>query len=189
MKTDPRTRYTKSVIQESFLQLLRKKPMSKVTVSEICQVAEINRGTFYRYYLDVYDLGDQMMDEGLERFRALFDRSSENDFISAMAAMLRYLKEDRQLFYMLMSEMSSEKVQSSFFEKIFMIGFEQIKNQFPEETLNETRLLTFISGGAGALVLYWLRSDNNESAEEMARLINEYASVVIRHEIQKAADA
>ena len=43
MKTDARVRYTKMRIREAFLQCLRKKPVNKVTVKELCQLAEINR--------------------------------------------------------------------------------------------------------------------------------------------------
>ena len=47
---DARTRYTKMVIRNAFLQLLRKYSIEKISVTEICRLAEINRATFYRYY-------------------------------------------------------------------------------------------------------------------------------------------
>ena len=42
-----KTQYTKSVIRESFLSLLREKPVEKITVTELCAKADINRSTFY----------------------------------------------------------------------------------------------------------------------------------------------
>ena len=53
---DRRTKYTQKVIKETFINLLEEKEITKITVSEICKIADINRATFYRYYLDVYDL-------------------------------------------------------------------------------------------------------------------------------------
>lgn len=50
MKSDARVRYTKMVIKNSFVKLLAKKPLEKVTVKEICELSEINRATFYKYY-------------------------------------------------------------------------------------------------------------------------------------------
>lgn len=38
----------------------RAKPVSKITVREICELAEINRSTFYAHYTDVYDLFDKV---------------------------------------------------------------------------------------------------------------------------------
>ena len=60
---DRRVKYTKMIIRETFINLLEKKNINKITVSEICKEADINRATFYRYYLDVYDLYDKVRDE------------------------------------------------------------------------------------------------------------------------------
>ena len=47
MKTDPRVRYTRMIIQTAFLEFLQQKPVNKITVREVCDKAEINRSTFY----------------------------------------------------------------------------------------------------------------------------------------------
>ena len=47
-KQDRRTRYTRQAIKDTFLELLNQKSFTKITVTEICKNAEINRGTFYR---------------------------------------------------------------------------------------------------------------------------------------------
>lgn len=44
------------MIRESFIQLLKEQPVSKITVTKICEMAEINRATFYKYYNDAFDL-------------------------------------------------------------------------------------------------------------------------------------
>lgn len=49
MKTDARVRYTCKVIQDAFLDILKEKPISRITVKEVCDKAEINRGTFYKH--------------------------------------------------------------------------------------------------------------------------------------------
>ena len=47
---DRRVKYTKKIIKDTFLNLLKEKEISKITVSEICKLSDINRATFYRYY-------------------------------------------------------------------------------------------------------------------------------------------
>ena len=49
---DRRTKYTKKIIKDTLIKLLSEKEIKKVTVSEICAIADVNRATFYRYYLD-----------------------------------------------------------------------------------------------------------------------------------------
>lgn len=55
-KIDRRVRYTKKAIRESFLDLLENKPLEKISVTEICKNADINRGTFYSHYSDPFEL-------------------------------------------------------------------------------------------------------------------------------------
>ena len=52
-KQDRRTRYTRQTIKNTFLELLTQKSFTKITVTEICKNAEINRGTFYLHYYDI----------------------------------------------------------------------------------------------------------------------------------------
>ena len=53
-KTDARIRYTQRVLKESFLTLLKQKPVNKITVKEVCEMAELNRATFYAHYSDCF---------------------------------------------------------------------------------------------------------------------------------------
>ena len=65
-KTDVRTIYTKNRIKKIFLELMKKKSFGKITVTELCKYAEINRGTFYLHYMDLYDVLDELEDELLK---------------------------------------------------------------------------------------------------------------------------
>lgn len=44
-KNDSRSRFTRMAVKQSLLQLMEKKPLNKITVAEICEGAEIYRGT------------------------------------------------------------------------------------------------------------------------------------------------
>ena len=46
MENDARNRYTRMRIREAFWEKIKKKPIEKITVKEICEKAEINRTTF-----------------------------------------------------------------------------------------------------------------------------------------------
>lgn len=50
---------TRGMIIMCFWQLLAKKPFTKIKVSDLVSHADINRSTFYDYFLDKYDLLDQ----------------------------------------------------------------------------------------------------------------------------------
>lgn len=70
---DRRTRYTQRVIRESLLSLMQQKPFTKITVTEVCRVSEINRGTFYLHYYDLDDVLDDIIREISKDITQVYD--------------------------------------------------------------------------------------------------------------------
>ncbi len=70
---DRRTKYTRQVIRDSLMELLNRKPYSKITVTEICRLAEINRGTFYIHYYDVDDVLDDILNRSFSGVSGTID--------------------------------------------------------------------------------------------------------------------
>ena len=68
-KVDHRVRYTKMVIKDSLLELMKECSISKVTVTDICKKANINRNTFYSHYANQFELLSHIEDELYEEFR------------------------------------------------------------------------------------------------------------------------
>ena len=62
-KQDRRTRYTRQTIKDTFLELLKQKSFTKITVTEVCKNAEINRGTFYLHYYDIHDVLSDILND------------------------------------------------------------------------------------------------------------------------------
>ena len=47
---------TRMNLQEAFWNLYKEKPIEKITIKEVTNLAGYNRGTFYLYYKDIYDM-------------------------------------------------------------------------------------------------------------------------------------
>ena len=60
------TEQTKTNLRRAFWQLYEQKPIQKITVKQITDLAGYNRGTFYLYFKDVYDLLEDIEDKVLE---------------------------------------------------------------------------------------------------------------------------
>lgn len=73
-KEDLRVQKTKKNIRETFLTLLEQKPLDKIHVQEILDTAQINRATFYKYYLDKYDLAEQLAQECMNTITPLAEK-------------------------------------------------------------------------------------------------------------------
>ena len=53
-KQDRRTRYTRQSIKETFLELLKQKNFTKITVTEICKISEQSVDFFFKPHYSCY---------------------------------------------------------------------------------------------------------------------------------------
>ena len=65
-KEDRRSKYTRMIIKDTFLELLKEKSYDKINVSQICKNAEITRTTFYLHYSNLDEVFFETLDEALE---------------------------------------------------------------------------------------------------------------------------
>lgn len=63
---DLREKKTKRSIKNAFLQLRAQKPLERITIKELAELAEISKATFYLHYKDVYDLSTQLQNEVIQ---------------------------------------------------------------------------------------------------------------------------
>ncbi len=63
---DLREKKTRKNITNAFLQLRRKKPLERITVKELSELAEISKATFYLHYKDIYDLSEQLQNQVIQ---------------------------------------------------------------------------------------------------------------------------
>ena len=63
---DLRVEKTRRAVYNAFLELRAKKPLEKISVQELCALAQINKSTFYAHYEDIYALSDRLEDQVVE---------------------------------------------------------------------------------------------------------------------------
>lgn len=78
-RTDRRVRKTKALLLQGLMQLMETKDVQDISVKELSDLADINRGTFYLHYSDVYDMLRQIEDELFLEFQGIIDRTLTPD--------------------------------------------------------------------------------------------------------------
>lgn len=73
-KTDRRVRKTRKLLRQSLTKLLMEKELKDISVLELVGLADINRGTFYLHYKDIYDLYEQTESEILNEFNRIIKK-------------------------------------------------------------------------------------------------------------------
>ena len=146
-KQDARVRYTKMMIRNSLLELLRTKPIAKITVTEICEMAGINRATFYAHYSDV------------------------------LTRLVEYIGENADICSVLLSDKGDTSFQTQVVNVIegqFMSSWAAARQMSKDEA---EYLYTFIALGSVGMIRKWLAEGAKKPASEIAELILKISNV------------
>lgn len=174
MGIDARTRYTKMMIRESFIQLLKEQPVSKITVTKICEMADINRATFYKYYEDAFDLLQKLEQELLEEILNSLSQFEQLSIRESFIQLLEHLKKRGEWFQII----GSSHGDPQFASRILSVCYENasflIQKFFPHLTGTQKKwLYYFLAHGYGGLLGCWLDNGLQEPTEEIARFAEE----------------
>lgn len=172
-----KTKYTQMALKESLIELMKEKPVSKITIKELCDNADINRTTFYAHYSDQYDLLQHIEEETLswagDIISSFSPKSKKEDMIKNLESVFSYISENRNQIQVLMSEQGDINFQKKLWTLIYEhCGVSSVSEQ---RTDLETRKLyfVFVVNGSIGLIQHWLKNGLNKSTEEMAEIIYE----------------
>lgn len=169
-KEDRRIKYSKMILKSSLLELLQDKPIQKITVTEICRKADINRNTFYAHYFSPENLLTQIEDELFQQLTGSIKSSTKTETLILEICQLIYANKA------LSTIIFSEHGNNNFLERMkahghanFMREWQASPNQYDPETLE--KLYTFIVNGTVGIIQDWIQNDLTEVPEEVAAFI------------------
>lgn len=172
MGLDARVRYTKMVIKNSFIELLKKKTFHQITLKEVCELAEINRSTFYKYYADIYDWKEQMENEALEEAQKIIDKIDSTNIEIFLTEILQSIKNNSDFF----GTFFSENGESHALELIFSSCIDKAENKFKSKILNITNTqekweCNYLAYGCIGVIRCWIKDGMKEPPLEVAKFI------------------
>ena len=181
MKVDARVRYTKMRIREAFFQCLKEKPINRITVKELCDIAEINRATFYTHYNDPFDLMEKLEEETLSAIRELLDEQPFYGEDGLLLNLLRMVKNGNDETALL----SSRNGDPNFGARISALFYETYLPRMGEHLPNCTKeqrhaVYRFIAGGCSNLLTDWVRHGMQQPPEDVAEAIHVLCKAVLR---------
>ena len=176
IKLDRKTRYTRMVLQDSLVELMREKPINKITIKELCEKADINRTTFYAHYTDQYDLLRKIEDEALSWAKDVFNTiigkaSNENEILKGLEVICQYFVDNSKHLQVLMSEQGDIDFQKQVFTTAYQLcGIQPSAGQNGDTDIKELSFIFAVNGSVG-LIQHWLKNGLNQSAKEIAQII------------------
>ena len=159
-----RRKETRDKISKVFINLIQTKDISEITVTDICNLAKINRSTFYVNYLDIYDLVDKIAQELEQDVFSLYqeerdNNKNSNDFLK----LFKHIK-DNQLFYKTYFKLNMDK----------NLITQEYDYHLSKELYNDKYIdyhMEFFKAGLNAIIKKWLDNGCKESPEEIEYIL------------------
>lgn len=176
-----RVMLTKRLIREAFLKMLKTRKINKISIRELCQVAGINRTTFYNHYGSQYDVLNEIADTYIQStsFTVINDMKAGKNIDECLTQVLQYIKDNLE-FAKLVLDLDNYDLLSHI--KISLPQFDHMVIKHLPEKLDlaeKKAIASYVQYGTVRLLKEWILSDCLKSPEEEAKLILKIAGRTI----------
>ena len=171
---------------KALLSLLEKKPFEYITISEICETAEVNRSTFYLHYENTSDLLKETTAYVLDNFASYFSIDAESvvtqfancdlqdlKFINEkyLHPYLSFIKDNQQVFSAILSQPTTFD-SKNIFQRLFDHIFKPILDRFHYPRDEQNYVMMFYLNGITAIITEWLKDGCQKSIEDISAIIH-----------------
>ncbi|KAB2331382.1 TetR/AcrR family transcriptional regulator [Bacillus mesophilum] len=161
-KVDRRVLKTQEFLKKAVIELMAEKGFDDITIQELADRANVNRGTIYLHYLDKFDLLDRLIDEHINVLRVMCEEAAEMklDFVESNVGWFEYFESNYSFFSTML-----RSSQASYFRSRFQaLLMEEIKNDINtartiNRDLNEEVILQFVVTSFVGTVEWWITKE------------------------------
>lgn len=169
----------------ALISLLKRKSLDFITVSEICEIAGVNRSTFYLHYETVEDLLEETARYLLNDFLSYFSTETQsialklnscelNDLIFVcdkyLTPYFTYIKDNKEVFS---TALTNNKILGfgDVYEQMFDNIFNPILNRFEYPQSDRQYVMMYYLNGINAIVSEWLKNDCDKPIKELSKIV------------------
>lgn len=185
-KENQRIRLTKLLFKNALITLLQKKTIYQISVTELCDSAELNRSTFYKYYENVRDILVELEKETLQKSKQCMQEiavGEENFHIAPLYRLLCDMQNNREIYQLLLNNSAND----DFPAEIMQETIEFLKDKANALDIREKEkadyLFQYLVSGCISVVQNWMNGEMKESPMEISELIY-HTSVAVLESIK-----
>lgn len=172
---DRRCRKTKFAIKSALLTIMKDKPISKISISELTILADVNRKTFYNHYEDLDSVLRDLENEFLERLFALIDKNNIWNGLENPAPFFEKLfieiQGNQPLFKLLIESGEHVHLIFNFRTRLRDLWGEQLQNRSDIDPYLLMCFMDFIASGTVSILESWIGDSEKMPFEKLSQLI------------------
>ncbi len=175
MNKDMRFAVTERMLREGMLRCLEAKPLSKITVSDLCRESGINRSTYYNHYDSPALILKEISFEHAEKLSSIYESRCtprKNDDRAALEACLIYIAERKAELKILFSE-NAENYLAGIAMEIINKKLAQNAVLIGDQNQCEDYLLRAATAGSAVFgfIQTWLLRDIEKTPSDLVKIL------------------
>lgn len=174
-KTDRRTIKTRRAIFDGLAALLTEKELGSITVQELSDKADVHRVTFYKHFMDIYDVYEQLEKLILSEIGLLLTEFGEKTASEVYPSVFKYIRENPGYFKMILSPHNT----STLYQKLLKM-VEGLNRVIWSESvgfdMNDGRaecVIRYHSNGCLAILAGWVEGNFSLPEEFISKTLSE----------------
>lgn len=153
-------------IEKAFIELLQRKEISEINVTDLVKKAKINRSTFYVNYIDIYDLADKLKEKMFNDVLELYkEESIKKEHSYDYLKLFKHIKEN-QIYYKTLFKLNFD-----FMTYYDYHSEEKQALKYYGTSTNMDYHIEFFKAGISAIIKKWLLNDCKETPEVINEII------------------
>jgi AcrR family transcriptional regulator len=169
-KVDRRIAKSQEAIKKAVIELMTEKSFDDITIQDISDRANVNRGTIYLHYLDKFDLLDKLMEEHINQLRDICESGNDSEWIEATLIFFEYFESN----YLFFSTMLASKGAPSFRSRFLGFLIKEFKDWVDTTNgknhgLSEDVIVKFVANAYVGVVESWLKDGMLSPPHVMAK--------------------
>ncbi len=173
VKTDRRIAKTREAIFQAFISLIGEKNFESITINEIADRANVNRGTIYFHYSDKYDLLDKCMEEYLSKMSTVSTATGQDgetvDLLeSSLMPIIRYFQEHHTFYLSMLSNQGIPSFRKRMLEIVTDSIATHVNMEDQNQGYNKELITQFMASAFVGVIEWWILSEMAQPPEEIS---------------------
>ena len=175
-KVDRRVVKTKKAIHNAFAKLLTEKELNDITISDIAELADINRKTFYNYYAGIYEVVDEIEDGIVQTLRDALNgadirQALQNPYLF-FHKLTSIINTDLEFYGHLLSMRGNLSLVTKIVAAMKETMRDAVMAQLPADQERVDLILDYSLSGMLSVYQNWFNSDRSLTLEEISEILS-----------------
>lgn len=175
-KVDRRILKTQESLKNAVIELMSEKKFDEITIRDIADTANVNRGTIYLHYQDKYDLLDKLIEAHFNELENMDKWACEMNWTDALVPYFEYFEENFLFFSTMLASQENKGAPSSFRSRLLASFMEGFKGEIDRESdrnmeLSEDVMLQYAGTAYVGIIEWWIRNDMPYTPQAMSQQI------------------